>query len=309
MKTYYEILGVKTNASGEEINRAYNAKYFKIDTVKEAYKTLINPESRKKYDEQLEKDRPKTYYEILGIAKNATEEEIINKYQSLSESERDSIDVQDAFNTLTEPKERAKYNIQQGMISLKKEAKLRLTSDIAHLLREEPRNTYTNYARDIYIRKYFNRVKLLESQIELVKNEKNIGDLSYRIKLSKLMTQLERTKQEFIYWKKGKDNKGKGKDSTILSKALANSIDKIEENNEIISSADTKTVEKLKLKLYNGFWKSVKAFSSGSIKLSANAWSKVQDIKMSIGSLPVKNLFISDAEFNEKVENSISRRI
>ncbi len=104
-KDYYDILGVKKNASSAEIGKAFKliSKLFHPDKVdkeleewaktrfqeiEEARRTLVNSEIRKKYDYAWDKRdwemKWKDYYDILGVKKNASSAEIEKAFELIS---------------------------------------------------------------------------------------------------------------------------------------------------------------------------------------------------------------------------------
>lgn len=142
-KNYYEILGVSRNATREEIyeatkkiveNEQPKKGSERWKEIEEAYNTLIDPVKREQYDkvldfkvvipeteESTQEIEPQTvikkdYYQILGISKNATREEIYGATKKILENERPRPnskrynDIEEAYSTLIDPTVREEYD-------------------------------------------------------------------------------------------------------------------------------------------------------------------------------------------------------
>lgn len=260
----------------------------------------------------------KNYYEILGVEKTATTEEIINAYNNLPSDKKDSEEISTAFRTLSNPKKRSKYNIKIKLSKLKTEESKQFKSIVDSELTSE----YDNYYRKIYIQKYKNKIEFLKKQIEVVQNEKNKNSLSQMIVLSNLVAQLEQAKDELSKWEMGRNTKfdtktitirgielsipirGKGTEHTLASWMLSKSIKRIEKIENDLNQRDVSNIEKIMLSLKGGFWKNVKTISSGTIKLHATTWSRIQDIV-----IRKPNLFVALTETEEKLEKRISKAV
>ena len=327
MRTYYDILGVSKDAKPTEIVEAYERRDIKTAKLKEAYDILSDPKSKEKYDQELEEKRCKNYYEILGVSKDASLEDIVNTYNNLAEAKKDEEATRRAYETLRNPRKRAKYNIKIGNISLKKEARLKLKEDVDAVL-ANPSNEHDSYVREIYIKRYENKIALLEQQIELIQNEKDRDRFSYRVRLSKLITQLDIARKELERWKTGRkevayteeikrgkktievERKGKGTEGGFVSHILNTSIEHVNNNNTQIQSSSNNFFQKTGYRLLNVFWKTIKGLSAGSIKLYSNSWSTiVQGFVINRTNIleGARAVFSSEEEFEELVENAITR--
>lgn len=313
MKTFYEMLGVEKDANSEEIKKAYDKKIFKTDEIEEAYETLITPEQRTKYDEQLEKERQKSYYELLNIDKTATTQDIFDAYYKISSKDRTE-EITKAFNILSNPTKRTNYNIKLGNQKLKIEESKAFKKMVTTKLDSK----YDNYSREIYISKYQNKIDFIKKQIEIIQNEKDKNSFSYKIRISNLVTELEQAQKQMNKWMWGKGTiagqevthkfgkivlrplEGKGLEKDLVSKIISKSIEQIETNEEKLKENDVTPIEHIKLNIKSGFWKNVKKVSSGAIKLYATTWSKVQDIVM-IRPNYIKALKETEQELEERI--------
>ena len=108
-ENYYEVLGVKPDATMEEIIDAYNKKETKSLSEEIALKTLINPADRREYDAKfVVKENEKTAYEILGVKPDATTKEILDAYLEIKNKVMP--EVLEAYNVLTDNELRAEYD-------------------------------------------------------------------------------------------------------------------------------------------------------------------------------------------------------
>ena len=128
----YEILGVDKNASTQDIHDAYynkvrkfNGDRAKLERLRTARDILSsNHIEREKYDKiqkeelKLQKIAHQTKYEILGVDKNATTEDIKKAYeQQSSKLYQDDVtggkmilELYTAYSILVDPKQREKYD-------------------------------------------------------------------------------------------------------------------------------------------------------------------------------------------------------
>lgn len=86
MKTYYQILNIKENASQKEIKKAYrqlckiyhpdksSGSSSKFIEIKEAYEVLKNPSLKKDYDFKLKEQKISNANKLRGIEKVVLEE-------------------------------------------------------------------------------------------------------------------------------------------------------------------------------------------------------------------------------------------
>lgn len=125
---YYKILGVDRNATQEEITRAFvrlrrkyaNDEKMLIEITK-AYEAIkieepqIKPEHESRKEEpDLEHAESKNYYEILGIARNATQEEITRAFVRLrrkyANDEKMKLLINEAEKVLGDAERRREYD-------------------------------------------------------------------------------------------------------------------------------------------------------------------------------------------------------
>lgn len=140
-KNYYEILGVKQDATKEEIRNAYAravAKYHPdinpgveneeiMKLCRKAYATLKDETARKKYDilikqKTVDSKTEKSYYTILGVKQDATNEEIKAAFTKaivageLNGKNADEMKkIKEAYSILSDEEKRAEYDKKIGI--------------------------------------------------------------------------------------------------------------------------------------------------------------------------------------------------
>lgn len=306
-KSYYEVLGVPTTATSKEITLAYDKVKAKKDiseeelkSAKKAYNTLQNPKKRSKYNinlgfAKLEKEaKLKLTTDISNIINSKPD-----FYVEYDNEKRQYMvkRVKEKIKTLTD--ERKEIRSSEDELTKAQEARLaKIESDLKIMRKEQSelkKGLVINYRRQMHIRKYENKIELINKQIDMLKSEKNIDGNYYRMKLSHLVDQLEMAQYLLKSWQLGRgqtekekvmengkeveeETKGVGLEQTPISKILYSSIERMNNIDSQLKKKDISNMAKIKLNIKRGFWKYIKAFSSGTIKLETAIELKIKDM-------------------------------